>query len=360
MACLQYNIAPHWAQGHEHSYMNKSVKRRIFLAVGLALGLLVVLSNSSCDTLSMDDEAAFFNGQGFNDGPLYNYSPIYTYSFLPVVLDPRQRAQVTGPFELLLLDSPNNGTLELLDVGIFLYVPDSTFLQGGDTWVYAISEDGQGISYIDTVEVLMNTPTVVPVCTGAVGNVAFVAPGNTIDMDVLANDTICTENFDPATVQLLLAPGLGVATVQPNGAINYRAGTALGLDYYVYQACTQGNSPICNLAAGLVYVTRNAPQTCQVTTQADSLVLSAAGLAQGNSFEVNVINNDMLCGGATTVKLLNSNTTAPAYFDIKVESNLLKINVLSNEVPAGLQVNLTYQVQDALGQATGSFTLLTQ
>ena len=133
------------------------------------------------------------------------------------------------PASLALVDGPAKGTAVIND-GKVDYTPNPGE-SGQDTFTYTVLDDQGGISNEATVTVSINTPPTANPDSAAVGFLASTV------IDVLANDTDPEGNatLDPSSVAIVDGPGLGTATVNPDGTIGYTATAfAIGTDSFTY------------------------------------------------------------------------------------------------------------------------------
>ena len=109
---------------------------------------------------------------------------------------------------------PTNGTVSLASDGSFVYTPNPNF-SGSDSFTY-IASDGSELSNTATVAVTVNDVNLPPV---AVDDSATTAPGASVTIDVLANDS--DPDGDALSVAAAGNGAKGTVTVNADGTITY-------------------------------------------------------------------------------------------------------------------------------------------
>ena len=131
----------------------------------------------------------------------------------------------------VLVAAPQHGTLDFNADGSFTYTPDADF-RGIDTFTYQAS-DGQDLSSVATVTIVVNTPPVAQDDAYTVDeNGVLTVPSSN---GVLANDT--DADGDSLTVTLVDPPQHGDLTLNADGSFVYTPNTDfLGTDTFTYRA----------------------------------------------------------------------------------------------------------------------------
>jgi V8-like Glu-specific endopeptidase len=111
---------------------------------------------------------------------------------------------------------PSHGSLQISSQGGFVYTPDPGF-HGQDSFTYRAS-DGEFFSEPATVTLTVLRANAPPLATP---DQATVLQDETITIDVLANDGDGDGAIDPGSVLLASPPETGVATVLPDGRIQF-------------------------------------------------------------------------------------------------------------------------------------------
>lgn len=105
--------------------------------------------------------------------------------------------------------------------GQVLYTPSINFA-GVDTFAYTVLDDQGVISRVATVTLNVGAVNQAPVANN---DSAVTLPGNPVDIDVLANDTVMGATLVPSSVTIVTQPSFGTATVnQTTGVVTYTPG----------------------------------------------------------------------------------------------------------------------------------------
>ncbi|MEM7256541.1 MAG: Ig-like domain-containing protein, partial [Pseudomonadota bacterium] len=118
--------------------------------------------------------------------------------------------------------------------GSVIYTPAANAVIGQPaSFTYTVQDDNGAVSNIATVTVMVTEPpNEAPV---AVTDDAAVISGNSVTIDVVQNDTDTDGSVVAGTVEIVDAPGTGLADVQTNGSIVYTpAGNAADLVTFTY------------------------------------------------------------------------------------------------------------------------------
>jgi hypothetical protein len=126
------------------------------------------------------------------------------------------------------LGNPSNGTVVENTDGTLTYTPDADF-SGSDSFTYTVS-DGNGGSDTATVSVTVNEVVDNP---DAVSDQATVTSGESVVIDVLANDT--DPDGDPLSLDSFDQPANGSVTQNTDGTLTYTANSGFsGSDSFTY------------------------------------------------------------------------------------------------------------------------------
>ncbi|RDD62279.1 Ig-like domain-containing protein [Ferruginivarius sediminum] len=126
------------------------------------------------------------------------------------------------------LGNPSNGTVVENADGTLTYTPDADF-SGSDSFTYTVS-DGNGGSDTATVSVTVNEVQDNP---DAVSDQATVTAGESVTVDVLANDT--DPDGDPLSLDSFEQPANGSVTQNADGTLTYTANSGFsGSDSFTY------------------------------------------------------------------------------------------------------------------------------
>ena len=165
--------------------------------------------------------------------------------------------------DIVIINSGDvNGVVtEVGNTGVYTYLPDPSFV-GTDTFMYVISATGFGSDTAIVIVTVLELPEL-PI---ALNDTAVVIAGNSVHIDVLANDT------DPNTgnltiVDIVETANNGLATIEINGTITYTPNTGFtGIDSFTYVVCNPdlGNGEsICDTAT--VFVSVGTDAGCEVS-----------------------------------------------------------------------------------------------
>ena len=142
-----------------------------------------------------------------------------------------------------------NGTVTVNPGGTVDYEPDPDFY-GTDTFTYTVC-DSNAVCSTATVTVDVNPVNDAP---NAVDDVETVEQGDTVNVDVMDNDSDSDGTIDSSTVNVQSQPLHGVANVNGNGSIDYTAdGGYAGADSFTYEVCD--NDGLCDVATVDIVVT---------------------------------------------------------------------------------------------------------
>ena len=129
----------------------------------------------------------------------------------------------------VLVDDVENGNLELLETGAFIYDPFNTFF-GVDSFTY-VAFDGELSSSVVTVTLIVNDPAFAVADTYNL-NINGVLLADSLS-GVLANDT--DNEGDELAVSLITDVAFGTLDVEENGAFSYTPDVDFnGIDTFVY------------------------------------------------------------------------------------------------------------------------------
>ncbi len=183
---------------------------------------------------------------------------------------------------LTMLQDPLNGVVSGLadGDGKISYQPNISYV-GGDTLRIELCDNGIP-NLCDSLVVLLNILDEDNTAPVAVDDIYLADPGDTLFMDVQANDS--DAEGDPFITTILSGPQNGIATVINDSGIEFRIDTAFkqGVDTIVYVVCDGGQ--LCDTATALIFV----PSSSQppVGTDDDVEVL------EDDTVIVNVLVND--------------------------------------------------------------------
>ncbi len=154
---------------------------------------------------------------------------------------------------LILISSPENGTINLNPDGSYTYTPSANY-HGTDAFTYQIC-DGQTPNLCDTAEVLI---TILPVNDApiALDDTNTTSEETPVNGSVLPNDTDVENNNLTVSTTPVDQPDNGTLTLNPDGTYTYTPNPNFeGTDSFQYEVCDDGSPTACDTA--IVTITVN-------------------------------------------------------------------------------------------------------
>ena len=182
-----------------------------------------------------------------------------------------------------------HGTVSLKGDQFVTYTPDAGFT-GTDSFTYTAT-DGQGGSATGTVSVTVTAEPVTNKKPVAIADTATVQEGDTVDIDVLANDS--DADGDTLTLSAKTDGQHGTVSLKGDQSVTYTPDRGFtGTDSFTYTTVDgQGGS-----ATGTVSVTVTAEP---VTNKNPVAIADTATVQEGDTVEVDVLANDSDADGDT-------------------------------------------------------------
>lgn len=152
---------------------------------------------------------------------------------------------------LILTDliGPEIGTAVINPDGTITYTPDPDAEPGEYTFDYVVCDDGEPI-LCDTQSIAITvTLPVINQAPIAVNDSVTLFEGDTLDINVLGNDS--DPDGDSLTVTITTLPFVGTVEVNEDGTISYIAPAESGgvlIDFFTYQICDDGDPELCSTA----------------------------------------------------------------------------------------------------------------
>ena len=140
------------------------------------------------------------------------------------------------PLVVVDVGDPLNGSVVINNDGTVTYTPDPNF-SGTEDFTYTVCDDGPACTIASV------TVTVAPIDDApiAVDDAVSATPGQTLTIDVLAND-LEVDGEDLTITQIVQGGGQGTATIE-NGTVSYVTnGDGAGVDTVVYEVCDPQNN----------------------------------------------------------------------------------------------------------------------
>ena len=159
------------------------------------------------------------NVAGVNDAPTarddaYNIN-VGQSQFLDVLINDSDIDSPINPATISVTSLPAFGTVLINQTGVIQYTPGGGF-RGIDSFRYTVRDTAGNVSNEALVTVTVNNPPV------ANPDTAITFKNQSIDINVLANDSDLDGSVNPASVQIVLTPSpSGTATVLANGSIRF-------------------------------------------------------------------------------------------------------------------------------------------
>jgi hypothetical protein len=269
--------------------------------------LICLLSFQSCDTLE-EDIVSTGDAQTIKA----SFSDVFVLAENSGVMDLTTGITSNKPFLVSISQNPSNGDLQLLSKNIYAYTPDQAFTQGNDKVVINIrSLDGE-VSVNETINVIVTAEKSELPCDYYAINeeVTIQSPGDTVVIDVLANDITCENKVvDPASLKVLYNTSNGTASVV-NGKIRFIHDPLMPVFGSIFYTVNLENCIQCTRPA---YISLKEPtiENCTETVlNADRLTISTTGPVTFNNeytfTRIRVLNNDFFCGSdADAIKALS-------------------------------------------------------
>lgn len=290
----------------------KSIIRRSLLLVGLALAA------QACDEMSGDvipsdeeiDQAVDLDAAMVVNGP--------------VLVDLVQASKLTGASTISIVQEPTKGTVSILSSALLMYTPNEDFTSGTDQVVYSVCADGKcDEGTIEFTYVSDETKCY----SMAVPDQGYGKPTDPqIVVDVLANDILCDDQFDVATLKVTNQPAQGEAKIIDGLLFYYPVTDYAGPVYVVYSVAGRANPKV--LYYGVASISVH-PETITVQAVNDVFNYTAAEYAAlleawpGNqiTYPLSAIFGNDQIGGVQYIELEVSIVTPPQHGTARYEQN---------------------------------------
>lgn len=253
------------------------------------------------------------------------FADLYVLSDGVGVIDVTKGVTSTKPFLVSIAEHPQKGELQTLEIGKFSYTPTDAGSKGIDRVVLNIKTLEGDLSVNDTIDVIV-TPdqSELPCDYYGVNDKAVIQnPGDTLTIDVLANDVSCgSRTADPATLKVVYVTPNGTASVD-NGRIRFLHDPAMPLTGNILYSVNVDNCDGCTRFA-YVEIVGDTATTCAATKLVnDQLTISTQGpvsFHNENTYAaIRVLNNDIFCGVDSTASRVLSIVDSPLFGEARVD-----------------------------------------
>ncbi|WLQ13953.1 tandem-95 repeat protein [Hahella aquimaris] len=249
---------------------------------------------------------------------------------------------------ITIVTGPSDGSA-VVNSGQVDYTPDANF-NGTDTFTYTIEDSNGAMSAAGTVTVNVTSVNDLP---AAAADTSTVDEDNSVDIDVLDNDSDVDGVVDATTVTVQTAPTHGSTSVNSTtGVITYTPTADFnGSDTFTYTVKDDSDG---TSNAATVTITVNSVNDAPVA--ADDI----ATLLEDVAHTINVLGNDSDVDGALVASSVEV-VTAPTSGGASVNTSTGAI-IYTPDSDFNGSDSLTYRVQDNLGEwsAPGTVTLTVQ
>ena len=226
---------------------------------------------------------------------------------LNVIANDTAPSGTVAPASVTIVTQPTRGTVTALGNGQISYQHDGTATTT-DQFTYTITDSNNNVSLPGIVRITI-TPVNQPPVTAP--DTAVVNEGESVDVPVLANDTIAFDGLDASSVTIVTAPTRGTAVVLSSGALRYsHNGTETSSDFLLYTV--RGNN-------GLVSSATRVDITINPINDGPNAINDQANVAEGGVVNIPVLANDTDSDNAidtASVVIVNTPTNGTAVLGV--------------------------------------------
>ena len=226
---------------------------------------------------------------------------------LNVIANDTAPSGTVAPASVTIVTQPTRGTVTALGNGQISYQHDGTATTT-DQFTYTITDSNNNVSLPGIVRITI-TPVNQPPVTAP--DTAVVNEGESVDVPVLANDTIAFDGLDASSVTIVTAPTRGTAVVLSSGALRYsHNGTETSSDFLLYTV--RGNN-------GLVSPATRVDITINPINDGPNAINDQANVAEGGVVNIPVLANDTDSDNAidtASVVIVNTPTNGTAVLGV--------------------------------------------
>jgi hypothetical protein len=246
------------------------------------------------------------------------------------------------PASVTIVSQPTRGTVTALGNGQISYQHDGTAATT-DQFTYTITDSNNNASLPGIVSITI-TPVNQPPVTAS--DTAVVNEGESVDIPVLANDTIAFDGLDTSSVTVVTSPTRGTAVVLNTGAIRYtHNGSETSSDFFLYTV--RGNN-------GLVSSPTRVDLTITPANDGPVAVNDQASVNEGGVVNIPVLANDTDSDNpidTATVAIINTPTNGTAVLGVA------GVVVYTHNGSESTIDSFTYRVSDVSGKASNLATV---
>ena len=226
---------------------------------------------------------------------------------LNVIANDTAPSGTVAPASVTIVTQPTRGTVTALGNGQISYQHDGTATTS-DQFTYTITDSNNNVSLPGIVRITI-TPVNQPPVTAP--DTAVVNEGESVDVPVLANDTIAFDGLDASSVTIVTAPTRGTAVVLSSGALRYtHNGSETSSDFLLYTV--RGNN-------GLVSSATRVDITINPINDGPNAINDQANVAEGGVVNIPVLANDTDSDNAidtASVVIVNTPTNGTAVLGV--------------------------------------------
>jgi glucose/arabinose dehydrogenase len=236
------------------------------------------------------------------------------------------------PWSVSFETMPDHGKVALVDAGVVRYTHFGEGLT--DSFQYVVYDDEGAASNVATVAVTIDDGSANEAPTAA-DDTTTVAAGESVAVDVLANDADADGSLDPTTVQIVTAPAAGSATVLADGRVAYaHDGGNATADEFTY-AVADDRGTVSNVATVSVAILPPAPAglvTDGLVVWLDDASVASTGGAVSGWTDRSGSGNDLTAVGGPSLAATPTGRDAVAFDG--VDDRLERTDALTG-LPAG-------------------------
>ena len=213
------------------------------------------------------------------------------------------KAQQTVSVEIT--DEPDRGEFNNIQDNLFVYEPDSDFLEGTDVIGFDVMDDDDEVITSGTIDITISQDAAdFPCAVIAIGDRVEVSNNDQmVIIDVLANDILCDISPDELVLSIERHPGNGAEAAIQDQKITFFPGAGFEQTSMIYKITSVNASDTASY--GLVDITLGAPP-CQIVANNDvyNFELPIEDMVPNEPINVNVLANDILCRGDQPIDAL--------------------------------------------------------